>query len=192
MSSEQSNTSDGYSTDDEEAPQDAPLSTKRNFLFYEISPLMQWIVGDSSHEYHIHTYLDDDYREAFFDNCGKHFYKVIHNFVMDNFGEKIKGDGFDEKYGVEGCDRYIWIHLDKNGAEQTIKDIIEKLQDKYDEEWYKYKIPKLLTIIKNSLLKDVKSMAHAVSHYQNLHSFDKTQGTLHVLFRDVAYRKNRY
>ena len=192
MSSDTSNTTNSDSTDDKETIQDEILPTKRDWVFYQISPMMQWIIGDSSHEYHIHSYLDDEYREAFFDNCGKHFYKVIHKFIMDTFGEKIKANGFDENFGEDGCKRYIWIQLDKHTAKETIKAIIEKLQDKYEEEWYKYKVPKLLTIVKNSLLKDVKSMAHAVSHYQKQNNFDKTQDTLHVLFRDVAYSRHRY
>lgn len=189
MSSEHTNTTDTDSTDDEETIQD---ETKRDWVFYQISPMMQWIIGDSSHEYHIHSYLDDKYHEAFFDNCGKHFYKVIHKFILENFGEKIKTNGFDEKFGDEGPERYVWVHLEKDNAEQNIKAIIHKLQDKYEEEWYKYKVPKLLTIIKNSLLKDVQSMAYAVSHHQKLHDFDKTQDTLHVLFRDIAYSRHRY
>lgn len=145
---------------------------------------IQFLLGKTVKEYHIHYDVPHKFEEAYRDHNKRRFVSDVYKCVVDKYADVLKAKGIDECYHEDGASQYIYIHLDASNSEQKIKDIMNDLHVMYRTQWCKNQVPKLVSIVKN-VLKNYRSIGQAVSHYQNKHGFDDTQRALHILYNDI-------
>jgi len=152
--------------------------------FYTIQSLGSIFLASYTVEYHIHYDTNEDFEAAFEGNTSKSFRQAIYDFLITEFADELKKHGQDESYTEDGVDRYIWVHLDEFQGDTITDRMILALTNKYDTEWSKYRVPKLLTILKRRL-GGKRYLATAICNYQLRHGFEATENALHVFFNDI-------
>jgi hypothetical protein len=84
-----------------------------------------------------------------------------------------------------------------NHANQVVKTIINELQNEYETNWIKVRVPRLMTIIKNQM-KNNETFQQALTSYKTKNNSISTDAMMHVLsnqilwyYDDISFLTNR-
>jgi hypothetical protein len=129
---------------------------------------------DRMNEFHIYIRKDKNFVDAFHENTGLFFWEEALKFVKENTGISTRRSGV----GMDG-DLFLRVHDDffdalfysDNEIENYYGDedvafqrlVMDPLEKRFKEEWYKYRVPKLSSIILEKLRNPTVCML-ATSH----------------------------
>jgi hypothetical protein len=148
--------------------------------------MLQWNINKQGNvEYHIRYKVKKSFETNFLEATQEDFSTVVYDYIEEHFKHLYVSIGYDSNYGVYGCKKYTWIHLNMTTAKDDITLIMTQLHQVYTNNWSKHNICKLTAIIKNKIAEDATYLAQSVSHYQNINGFHATQSALHIMFNSM-------
>ena len=155
-------------------------------VFYTCQPFGQSLLRDDTQEHHIFFDIDEDYSftSTYKTVTSSNFMEDVYKYILDNFEDKLIEHGDDTRYDDDGVIEYIWVHVNKDSAENDITVILDSLEAQYLSNWRFQRVPTLLTIIRKQLNR-TQVLAYAVSDFQRRRGLVETQNILHVLFNDI-------
>jgi hypothetical protein len=154
-------------------------------IFFHIYPIFQSDRTSHSKEYHIYYTVEDTFEQTFLDDTKIAFFDVVIDYAKETYKNHYITLGHDYNHDRDGCRDYIWLHLKDETAKNDIQSIITDLNHKYNRDWSKYRVPKLLSIIKSILTTDPEYLAQSVSHHQEVQGYKVTQDVLYIVFNDI-------
>jgi hypothetical protein len=140
-----------------------------------------WLKDEGVIEYGIRLTGYLEARQAYLDNTGEHFWPVVKQYILQNYKEVVHA--IDIAFN-EFTD-YISVYVLLAEHEKTITNIIENLNERFEQQWRIHMVPSLKTIICRQLEESQTYFALALCEYQDLYGKEQMKQTLHVYFNDI-------
>ena len=165
-------------------------------MFKYTNPILQISLNDNGHyEYHI-TITNNKFHQEYYDNTNEYFLSVVSKYIKCKWSNELLTLQIDHQ-NDDSSRPYIWIHIKIQDHKITIKNIIDDLNEKYNNEWKIHSVPKLMTCICKKLSGSERFFAESLCEYQDTHGKNKTKEFLHTYFQDIKRtqiirRRNMY
>lgn len=172
-----------------------------NTVFEYSCPCMKYeLTKQNIKEFHIKYNLNKEFLENYYETNKKTFLETIYTYIHLNHSNTIKHQGIDFHYDDDNIRKpHIYIHVDLNDrANEFAKTLINDLHNEYNTNWIQFRIPKLMTTIKNQMNSN-GMFSEALNAHRNSHSSIDTETLLHVLsnqilwyYDDISFLTNRH
>ena len=170
-------------------------------MFEYSCPCMKYeLTKKNIKEFQIKYNVSSEFLESFYENNKKTFLETIYSYMHLKHSNLIKHQGIDFHFDNDNVRKpHIYIHLDLNeNTNQVVKTIINDLHNEYETNWMQYRIPRLMTIIKNQMNNNA-TFQQALKFYENKHNSINCELMMHVLsnqilwyYDDISFLNNRY
>lgn len=150
-------------------------------VFIHSSPCLKYdLTKKNIKEFQIHYSLDYQFLETYYENNKKTFLETVYSYIEGKFSDVIRKQGIDFHYIESIRHPHIFIHLDLNhDTNQIIQKIINDLETQYHTVWIKQRIPKLMTLVTNSL-NNQNNRKTALESYKDRYGQLATDRALHI------------
>ncbi len=131
-------------------------------------------------EFQIKYNLNYDFLESYYENNKITFLQCVYSYIKKHYSDIIKKQGIDFHYVERIRHPHIYIHLDLNNTtNQVIQKLVDDLENQYKTKWIKQRIPKLMTLVINTL-NYTDNFETALESYKNKYGQLNTDNALHV------------
>jgi hypothetical protein len=118
--------------------------------------------------------------ERYDDYTGRDLWEDAEEYVRSTFESIIIA--LDSDVHHDDGERYLWLHLKLDTAKETIKTIVDALNEKYAADWRQYvRVPKLRQMIEEKF-RNVQFLLQSVCEHQRQFGYDATQAAIAVYF----------
>lgn len=140
-------------------------------------------------EFQIQYNVTDEFLESYYENNKKTFLETVYSYIHLHYPNIIKQQGINFHYNKMDVRKpHIYVHIDLNEDTNTvIKKIINDLHNEYETNWKQYRVPKLMTIIKNQINKNDETFQKALKFYQSNHNSNNTETMIHILSNQILW-----
>lgn len=161
-------------------------------IFEYSSPCMIYeLTKQNLKEFQIKLNVTKAFSEIFYENAKKTFLEVVYCYLHTKHSNIIQSQGIDYHFDDDNVRKpHIYIHLDLNdNINQNMKIIIDDLHNEYETNWIKYRIPRLMTVIKHQMINDTNdtNFQQALKLYQDKHDFKDCNLMMHVLSNQILW-----
>ena len=139
-----------------------------------------WRLKHNETEYRIKLVHSKLKCERYSNHTGHDLWDDVEAYVRSTFESVILALDFDTDYDDE--ETYLWLHIKLDTAKETIKSIVDALNEKYAADWLQYvRVPKLRRMIEEKF-RNVEFLLQSVCEYQRQFGYDATQAAIAVYF----------
>jgi hypothetical protein len=139
-----------------------------------------WRLKQNETEYRITLIREKLKCERYRDHTGRYLWDDAEEYLRCTFESVILALEFDRD--DEDDERYLWLHLKLDTAKETIKTIVDALNEKYAADWRQYvRVPKLRQMIEEKF-RNLEFLLQSVCEYQRQFGYDATQAAIAVYF----------
>ena len=159
-----------------------------NNVFTYSAPFLHYdLTKESKKEFQIKYNVNNEFLESYYESNKKTFLECVYAYIKEKYSDVVRKQGIDFHYNEDERYTHIYVHLDlNNSTNQVIQKIVDDLDDQYRTNWIKFRVPKLMTIIKNKLR--TNHIFHdALQKYQFKHGKDDTDKFLHVYTQQIKW-----
>jgi hypothetical protein len=171
-------------------------------IFVHSAPCLNYeLAKQNIKEFQILFNINNEFLESYYENNKKTFLECVYTYIRHNYINTIRKLGIGFHYDDNMRYPHIYVHLDLNdNTNKVIQKIVDDLENQYRTNWIKFRIPKLMTLVKNQMKKD-KSFQEALESYVTHHGKNDTDTLLHVYsnhikwyYDDIAFcvKRNKY
>jgi hypothetical protein len=129
-------------------------------------------------EYRIHLLYDNMKCERYTDHTGRDLWNDIEEYLKSKFEHVILRLGSDNDYFDN--EAYLWVHVDLNTGKETIKTIVDGLNEKYMSDWLQHvNIPKLTRMLEVKF-RNTKFLLESVCEYQKQFGYESTRAAINI------------
>lgn len=171
-------------------------------IFVYSAPCLKYELAKKNiKEFQISYKVSNEFLESYYESNKKTFLESVYAYIRDHYFNIIRKLGIGFHYDENTRYPHIYIHLDlNNNTNQVIQEIVDVLDTQYKNNWIKFRVPKLMTLIGNQMKTD-KKFQEALQGYQTHHSKNDTDTVLHVYsnhikwyYDDISFcvKRNKY
>jgi hypothetical protein len=132
-------------------------------------------------EYGIHLIYENMKSERYNDHTGRDLWEDIEEYLRSKFENVILKLGSDNNY--DDNEKYLWVHVALSTGKETIKIIIDDLNEKYTSDWLQHiQIPKLTRMIEEKF-RNTPFLLQSVCEYQRQFGYEAAQAAISVYLR---------
>lgn len=171
-------------------------------VFVHSSPCLNYELAKKNiKEFQITYNISNEFLESYYESNRTTFLECVYTYIKNNYFDVMRKLGIGFHYNENTRYPHIYIHLElNNNTNQVIEQIVDDLDSQYINNWIKFRIPKLMTLIRNQM-KDDNNFQEALQSYQTHHDKNKTDTLLHVYsnhikwyYDDISFcvKRNKY